>query len=79
MSTNQTRPGITNRVIDAIAEKENVDPTAMDPPLADVIDPDALEALLRYEPAPDGVDLEVQFTYRGHDVVVSRNEDVEVQ
>ncbi|MEF8785032.1 MAG: HalOD1 output domain-containing protein [Haloarculaceae archaeon] len=79
MAQSQTEQRPVARLLAALAEAEGVDPAAMDPPLADVIDPEALAALLDHTPETDDVPLEVRFTYRGHDVVVRRNGDIEVQ
>lgn len=64
------------RIIDAVAEREDVEPLALDPPLAEVVDPDALEALLEGTTASE---LEIRFTYRGHDVVVDESGRVQVR
>ncbi|MFC7324749.1 HalOD1 output domain-containing protein [Halorubrum rutilum] len=55
------------QIIDAVAETEGVEPVTLDPPLAEVIDPDAVERLVENSTASD---LEIRFAYRGHDVVV---------
>lgn len=36
----------TDRIVDAIADEAGVDPVELTPPLADAVDPDALDALL---------------------------------
>ncbi|WP_226007107.1 HalOD1 output domain-containing protein [Natrinema salinisoli] len=64
------------RIIDAVAEGEDVEPLALDPPLAEVVDPDALEALLEGTTTSE---LEIRFTYRGHDVVVDESGRVQVR
>lgn len=56
-----------HQIVDAVAEAEGVESATLDPPLATVVDPDALETLFEDTSASA---LEVQFTYRGHDVVV---------
>jgi len=65
MNTLAKRP--VPEIIDAVAEAEGVEPTALDPPLAQVLDPDALETLLEDTTASE---LEIRFTYRDHEVVV---------
>lgn len=52
MSTAETSHGssrqdVTSVVARALAEKENVSPASLSPPLYDVIDPEALEDLFR--------------------------------
>ncbi|WP_129113572.1 HalOD1 output domain-containing protein [Halegenticoccus tardaugens] len=64
------------RIVDAIANEANVDPGELSPPLADVIDPDALDVLL--EQADPSAQVEVRFTYRGYEVVAHPNGDVDV-
>jgi len=64
------------RIIDAVAEAEDVEPTALDPPLAEVIDPEALETVIE---DPTSSTLEVRFTYRGHDVAVNESGRVQVR
>lgn len=51
-------------VVEAVADAEDVDPTDLDPPLGDVIDPDALESIFRDSNG------ELTFTYHGHRVTV---------
>lgn len=71
-------------VIDAIATREGVDTTEIEPPeyeaLYDVLNPEALDAL--FAPREDGTprsDGQVEFTYCGYDVVVSSDGDVTVR
>lgn len=66
-------------VIEAIAEYEGVDPLDLKQPLHDVIDTDALDALI----GDGGVDMDppdvvVQFSYDGREVHVSSDGTVEV-
>lgn len=63
---------IAERVVGAVAEAVDRDPIAL-PPLYDVIDPDAIEALFR--PGTDG---HVEFTYSGCDVVVEADGSVRI-
>ncbi|NHN42871.1 hypothetical protein G9C85_14720 [Halorubellus sp. JP-L1] len=63
------------RIVDAVAEAEDVDALALEPPLADVVDPDALESLLEETSTST---LEIQFRYQGHDVLVDANGLVQV-
>lgn len=65
------------RLLVAIAERDDVDPGRMKPPLATAVDPDALEKLLAGEPADDG-GIEIRFTYRGHDVVVRQDGGISI-
>lgn len=65
----QEEESITTAVLAAVAGREGVDPIDLEPPLHDVVDPDALEAL--FADAVDGTargDVVVEFTYCGHRV-----------
>ena len=75
MSTTILRP--MERLITAVADEEGVDPVELSPPLAETIDPDALDALLdRADPSSQ---LEVRFTYWEHEIVARANGDVDIQ
>jgi len=63
-------------VLTAVAAKEGTTPEALSPPLADVIEPDALDRLLRESPAESNA--AVLFNYRGHAVVIDADGDVEI-
>jgi len=63
---NQSSDPPIPQVVEAIAEAESAEPCTLDPPLAAVVDLDALETLIEETTASD---LEVHFTYRGHSVV----------
>lgn len=52
-------------VIRAVASKEGVDPTDLDVPLYDAVDPSALDSLFQ-----SGFDGHVRFTYYGYEVSV---------
>jgi len=71
---NELKDPITH-IVDAVAEAESVEPVTLDPPLAEVVDPDAVEALVEDSKSSD---LEVRFVYRGHDVVVDDRGRVQV-
>ncbi|OTF01759.1 HalOD1 output domain-containing protein [Halorubrum sp. SD683] len=64
------------QIVDAVAETEGVDPVTLDPPLAEAVDPDALETLIGESTASNP---EIQFAYRGHDVVVDASGHVQVE
>lgn len=69
------------RVVEAIAEAEGVDPAALEPPLYDVLDPDALDALadsLRCDDGQsDGV-ARIEFTYRTYRIAVELGDEIDV-
>lgn len=64
---------VSEAVISAIADLENVSPLEL-PPLYEVIDPDALNVLFQRDATPR----RVEFSYRGHDVVVRNEGDVSI-
>lgn len=69
----------TTAVIEAIAEHEGVDPLDLDQPLYEVVDPDALDAII--DDGGDGggaADLTVRFSYNGCRVQVSGDGSIEV-
>ncbi|GAB3025473.1 HalOD1 output domain-containing protein [Natronobiforma cellulositropha] len=70
-------------VIDAVAEREGVDSTEIEPPeyeaLYDVLNPEALDAL--FAPRHDGTERapgRVEFTFCGYDIVVTSDGEVTV-
>lgn len=67
------------RIVSEVAAREGVDPTELKPPLHDVIDPEALEAL--FEPTPTSQRSHagsVSFVYRGYDVTVTASGEISV-
>jgi hypothetical protein len=62
------------RVVQLVAEREAVDATRLDPPLNDVIDPDALDALF----ADTTVRGSIRFEYCGYTVHVDSDGTVEL-
>jgi len=69
MTTHDT--GVVQAVLDAVATHEGIDETQLNPPLYDVINADALNAL--YD---NGATPTVQFEYRDYSIVVKGPEDV---
>ncbi|USZ67629.1 hypothetical protein NGM10_12940 [Halorussus salilacus] len=78
VSSNETRQyevesgaRVSETVVEAVSAASNLDPAAMDP-LAESVDPDALDALFadRYDGTPrlGGV---VRFSFSGYDVTVT--------
>jgi hypothetical protein len=60
-------------VVRAVASVDDADPATLRPPLADVVDPSALDRLYRNGTAP-----RVEFEYRDHDVTVLPSGEVRV-
>jgi len=72
--TDQTAYSISERVVTAVADAAGVDPSALDAPLYDAVDPDALDKLYDERPHPT-----VEFAYGGHSVVVEPGGTVDVE
>lgn len=68
------------RIVTEIADREGVDPTTLSPPLHDVIDPDALDALFTSTATThrDG-EASVSFTYKGYDITVDSDGELTVR
>ncbi len=66
MASERTRPP-SAAVVEVVAAHEGVSAERLDPPLNDVVDPDALDRLF----AGRTTDAEVTFRYRGHRVAVT--------
>ena len=67
----QQPESLTAEVLGAVADRKGVDPVDLEPPLHDVVDPDALEAL--FADSIHGTVRETvaaEFTYRGHRVLI---------
>ena len=67
----QAARSLTLAIVGEVADREGVDPLDLEPPLHDVVDPDALEAL--FSDSIDGTtreDVAVEFDYCGHRVLV---------
>lgn len=66
-------------LVEAVATERGEDPTTLEPPLHDLVDPDALDALFRgresVPPFPDG---HVAFTMAGCRVVVHSTGEIDV-
>lgn len=67
---------VTARIVSTIAELEGVDPVALDSPLYEAVDPDALEALVQ-----DGSEASVTvgFDYAGYRVTVVSEDELSVE
>ena len=72
----------TRAVIEAIAAREGVDVTDVEPPAYDplytVVNPEALDALFRAAPDGSAIDARVVLEYEGYEVVVRADGSVEV-
>lgn len=79
----ETGQSLSFEIIEAVADREGVDTTDIEPPayeaLYDVINPEALDAL--FAPRTDGsprTNGRVEFTFCGYDVVVSSDGTIEL-
>lgn len=61
-------PSIT-AILEAVAAQDGVDPMELEPPLFDVVDPDALEAILSTGATAQS-EVTVTFEWAGYDIVV---------
>jgi hypothetical protein len=68
-------PRVSTAVVEKVAESKGIPHTEL-PPLSDVVDPDALDAI--YTAGPTSTQPAVQFTYAGCHVVVRSSTDIEV-
>ncbi|MFC6784494.1 HalOD1 output domain-containing protein [Halobaculum halobium] len=68
-----SNPEIIHTILSTVAERDGVPPGQLDPPLAAVVDPDALTAVLR-----DTVGY-VRFRYNGYVVTVDADGTVTVE
>lgn len=66
------RNSVSERVVVAVADAEDVDPRDLDPPLATVVDPDALAHLFTDATVPG----HVTFEYSGYEVTVENGGSV---
>jgi hypothetical protein len=72
--------GQTERVLQRVADAEGTEPSELDEPLYEVIDPDALERLFdSSEDGPSRDSGELRFPYHGYEVTVRANGDVSVR
>lgn len=60
---------VSTKVADAVAEAEDIDPTALSPPLYEAIDTTALNDLIPTTTSP-GSAVRVSFAYHGYDITV---------
>ncbi|PCR88917.1 HalOD1 output domain-containing protein [Natrinema ejinorense] len=67
------------RVLEKVADADDVAPVALEPPLYDVVDPTALDQLFEPTDTDDSVRSgRVTFRYRGYDVTITSNGAVEL-
>lgn len=69
----QRTQSTSEAVLYAVAEKEDVEPEDLNPPLFEVVDPDALDRLFKSESGP------VSFEYHGYSVTADYSGNVSLQ
>ncbi len=72
----ETKPSI--RVVERVADAEDVDPHALDPPLYDAIDPEALDRLSTAITDGSTTRGRISFQYHGYDLSVDATGHVEL-
>ncbi len=70
--------GPSHRVLEAVAKKEGTSPSELSPPLFSVVDPEALDALVRPGADSDAGRIAVRFTYLGYIVRVQIGSEVRI-
>lgn len=68
---------LSAEIVERVAEAEGVEPSELETPLFEVVDPDALEQV--FSSMPDGPDRqagEVRFEYYGYQVTVTAHGDI---
>lgn len=73
------QPPVSIRVVEAVAERDGIDPLEVSPPLHDAIDTAALDDLFAPTSAGRRDDGTVSFTYRGHRVRVDSDGHVALE
>lgn len=66
------------RLIETIAQKKGVSPTELSPPLFNVIDPDALDALVQADADSNTGGIEIEFTYLNYIVQIRNDSTVNI-
>ncbi|MFU8868391.1 HalOD1 output domain-containing protein [Natronococcus sp.] len=68
------------RVVETVANAEGVDPTELEPPLYDAVDPNAIDDLFAATTAPNASrNGQLTFRYRGYDVTVRADGTVSLE
>lgn len=73
MASNVESDSLSMRVVEAVAESTGVEPTQLQPPLYDVINPEALDSLFR------NGDGSVTFSYCGRTVTVTNQAEITIE
>lgn len=76
----RTVESLSGEVLDRVAACKNTEPTELEPPLYEVIDPDALDEI--FTPKRNGrarTGGQVRFTYCGYEIQVTSNGEVRAE
>lgn len=68
----------TQMIVEKVAEADDVSPEELDPPLIEVIDPDALDDIFRNTATADRRGGQVTFPYRGYMITVSGDGNISI-
>ncbi len=70
----------TERVLQRVADAEGTEPSELEEPLYEVVDPEALETIFKsFEDGPHREAGELRFPYHGYDVTVHADGEVSVR
>ncbi|RQG98011.1 HalOD1 output domain-containing protein [Natrarchaeobius chitinivorans] len=70
----------TVTIVQEISDRDGVRPTDLEPPLYEVVDTEALDALFRSSgDDTDTATVRLEFTYRGYTVSVTGPQEVEIE
>lgn len=79
-STHSSPRSSSLRVVETVANAEGVDPTELEPPLYDAVDPNAINDLFAATTAPNASrNGRLTFRYRGYDVTVRSDGTVSLE
>jgi hypothetical protein len=71
---------LTTTVVEKVADRESVEPTELSPPLYEVIDPDAVNAIFAdSDTGRSSGEGRIEFSYCGYQVVVRSDGQVSVR
>ncbi|WP_226479130.1 HalOD1 output domain-containing protein [Natrinema amylolyticum] len=69
---------ISLKVVEEVADREEIDPAELQPPLHTVIDTEALDTLFRSTPTTARGDGTIEFEYRGYKIQVDGSGEVQI-
>lgn len=70
---------ISLSIVEAVADAEGVDPAELDPPLATVVDPTAIDRLFSRSRADSSGVERLSLTYRGYRVAIESDGEVHLE